>query len=268
MSLRRGRGTVAVREIVLGFVQGLTEFLPISSSGHLIIVPVMLGWEEPPLGLTVMLHMGTLVALLIYFRLEIIRLVLGALGKGEDPAGARRIIRFLVIGTLPAVVAGLGLGGFFEDTFHRPYETSVELVITGFLLIGMERYGERARRQPMDDKRAAFIGGAQALAILPGISRSGATIGAGLLAGLSREEATRFSFLLSIPAIAGAGLLDLAEGELIVTGASVAGTVVSGIVGYLSIAYLLRFVRTHSLTVFAWYLFAIGPISALAIWAR
>jgi undecaprenyl-diphosphatase len=113
-----------------------------------------------------------------------------------------------------------------------------------------------------------LIGGGQALAIFPGISRSGATIGAGLLAGLTREEATRFSFLLSIPAIAGAGLLDLAEGELVVSGASIAGTILSGVAGYLSIHYLLRFVRTHSLTVFAWYLFAVGPISALVIWLR
>jgi len=257
-----------VHEIVEGLIQGLTEFLPVSSSGHLVIVPAMLGWEEPPLGLTVMLHMGTLAALLIYFRTDIIGLVLGALGKGEDPAAARRIIRFLIIGTIPAVVAGLALGGFFEDSFQRPYESSIELVITGLLLIGMERYGERARRQPLDDGRAGFIGAAQALAILPGISRSGATIGAGLLAGLSREEATRFSFLLSIPAIAGAGLLDVAKGDLVVTGASLAGTLVSGVSGYLAIHYLMRFVRTHSLAVFAWYLFAIGPISALVIWLR
>ncbi len=257
-----------MREIVLGLVQGLTEFLPISSSGHLVIVPVMLGWEEPSLGLTVMLHMGTLVALLIYFRQELVDLTLGLLGRGADPAAARRIIRFLAIGTIPAVVAGLALGGFFEETFERPYETCIELVITGLLLVGMERYGERARRRPLDDGRAVFIGAGQALAILPGISRSGATIGAGLLAGLTREEATRFSFLLSIPAIAGAGLLDLAEGELVVSGASIAGTILSGIAGYLSIHYLLRFVRTHSLTVFAWYLFAIGPIAALVIWWR
>ena len=257
-----------MHEIVEGLIQGLTEFLPVSSSGHLVIVPAMFGWEEPPLGLTVLLHMGTLIALLIYFRLEIIGLILGVLGKGEDPGGARRIVRFLVIGTIPAVVAGLALGGFFEDAFQRPYESSIELVITGLLLVGMEKYGERARRHPLDDGRAGFIGVAQALAILPGISRSGSTIGAGLLAGLSREEATRFSFLLSIPAIAGAGVLDLAKGELVVSGASIAGTVVSGVAGYLSIHYLLRFVRTHSLTVFAWYLFAIGPVSALVIWAR
>jgi undecaprenyl-diphosphatase len=257
-----------VHEIVEGLIQGLTEFLPVSSSGHLVIVPAMLGWEEPPLGLTVMLHLGTLVALLIYFRADLMGLLLGLLGKGEDPAGTRRIIRFLIVGTVPAVIAGLTLGGFFEDAFQRPYESCIELVITGLLLIGMEKYGERARREPLDDGRAAFIGGAQALAILPGISRSGATIGAGLLAGLTREEATRFSFLLSIPAIAGALVLDLAKGNLVVTGASIAGTVVSGVSGYLAIAYLIRFVRTHSLTVFAWYLFAIGPISALVIWWR
>ena len=257
-----------MHEIVEGLIQGLTEFLPVSSSGHLVILPAMLGWEEPPLGLTVLLHMGTLAALLIYFRLEIIGLILGVLGQGEDPAAARRIVRFLVIGTIPAVVAGLALGGFFEDSFQRPYESCIELVITGLLLIGMEKYGERARRHPLDDGRAGFIGVAQALAILPGISRSGSTIGAGLLAGLSREEATRFSFLLSIPAIAGAGVLDLAKGEMVVSGASIVGTIVSGLVGYLSIHYLLRFVRTHSLTVFAWYLFAIGPISALVIRAR
>jgi undecaprenyl-diphosphatase len=257
-----------VHDIVEGLIQGLTEFLPVSSSGHLVIVPAMLGWEEPPLGLTVMLHLGTLVALLIYFRADLMGLLLGLLGKGEDPAGTRRIIRFLIVGTVPAVIAGLTLGGFFEDAFQRPYESCIELVITGLLLIGMEKYGERARREPLDDGRAAFIGGAQALAILPGISRSGATIGAGLLAGLTREEATRFSFLLSIPAIAGALVLDLAKGNLVVTGASIAGTVVSGVSGYLAIAYLIRFVRTHSLTVFAWYLFAIGPISALVIWWR
>jgi undecaprenyl-diphosphatase len=257
-----------VHEIILGLVQGLTEFLPVSSSGHLVLVPGMLGWEEPPLGLTVMLHMGTLVALLIYFRNEVLGLILGALGKGPDPAATRRVIRFLIVGTIPAVIAGLALGGFFEDSFARPYESSIELALTALILIATERFGERAVRHQLDDKRAAGIGAAQALAILPGISRSGSTIGAGLLAGLTREEATRFSFLLSIPAIAGAGVLDLAKGDLVVTGASLAGTIVSGGVGFLSIHYLLRFVRTHSLTVFCWYLFAFAPLSALVIWLR
>ena len=257
-----------MHEIILGLVQGLTEFLPVSSSGHLVLVPGMLGWTEPPLGLTVLLHMGTLVALIIYFRNEILGLILGLLGKGPDPAATRRIIRFLVIGTIPAVIAGVTLGGFFEDSFQRPYESSIELFITACILVSTEKYGERAVQHDLDDKRAAAIGTAQAIAILPGISRSGSTIGTGLLCGLSREEATRFSFLLSLPAIGGAGLLDLAKGDLVISGASIVGTIVSGLVGFVSIHYLLRYVRTHSLNVFAGYLFVFAPLSALVIWLK
>jgi undecaprenyl-diphosphatase len=257
-----------VHEIILGLVQGLTEFLPVSSSGHLVLVPGMLDWGEPPLGLTVLLHMGTLVALLIYFRNEILGLILGVLGQGPDPAASRRVVRFIVIATVPAVIAGLALGNFFEHTFERPYESSIELFITACILVATEKYGERAARHDLDDQRAGAIGIAQAVAILPGISRSGSTIGTGLLCGLSREEATRFSFLMSIPAIGGAGLLDLAKGDLVISSASVAGTIVSGVVGFASIHYLLRFVRTHSLNVFAAYLFVFAPVSALVIWLR
>lgn len=257
-----------LHDIILGLVQGLTEFLPVSSSGHLVIVPGVLGWTEPPLGLTVMLHMGTLVALLIYFRNEIMGLVLGLFGKGLDPAQARRIIGFLVIGTIPAVIAGLAFKSFFERSFERPYESCIELVITGFILVGTERLGERAARHALDAPRAAGIGVAQAIAILPGISRSGSTIGAGLWFGLTREEATRFSFLLSIPAIGGAGVLDLSKGDLDTSVSALVGTVVAGVAGYLSIAYLLSFVRTHSLRVFAYYLFVAGPLAAVIIYLR
>jgi undecaprenyl-diphosphatase len=257
-----------LHDIVLGLVQGLTEFLPISSSGHLVIVPAALGWEEPPLGLTVLLHLGTLLALLVYFRNELIGLALGLLGRGPDPRLARRMVGFLVIGTIPAVIAGLALGSFFEDAFARPYESCVELVITGFMLLAVERLGERAAQADLDVPRAAGIGAAQALAILPGISRSGATIGAGLWFGMPREEATRFSFLLAIPAIFGAGVLDLAQGELELGGSAMAGFVVSAISGYLAIALLLRFVRTHSLRIFAHYLFVVGPLAAVMIALR
>ncbi len=257
-----------LHDIILGLVQGLTEFLPVSSSGHLVIVPGVLGWSEPPLGLTVMLHMGTLAALLVYFRNDILGLVLGLFGRGMDPDQARRLISFLVIGTIPAVIAGLALGDFFKHSFERPYESGIELVITGLILVGTERLGERAARHAIDAPRAAGIGVAQAIAILPGISRSGSTIGAGLWFGLTREEATRFSFLLSIPAIAGAGVLDLAKGDLDTSVSALVGTVVAGVVGYLSIAYLLSFVRTHSLRVFAYYLFVAAPLAALIIYVR
>jgi undecaprenyl-diphosphatase len=257
-----------LRDIVLGFVQGLTEFLPVSSSGHLVIVPASLGWEEPPLGLTVMLHLGTLLALFVYFRSELIGLTLGLLGRGPDPGAARRMVGYLVIGTVPAVIAGVALGEFFEDAFARPYESCIELVITGFILLAVERLGERAARAELDVPRAAGIGVAQALAILPGISRSGATIGAGLWFGMTREEATRFSFLLAVPAILGAGVLDLAQGELDTSAPGFAGFVAAALSSYVAIDFLLRFVRTHSLRIFAAYLFVVGPLAAVLIALR
>lgn len=226
----------------------------------------MLGWDEPALGLTVMLHLGTLAALLVYFRSDLLAVAGGVLGKGPDPAAARRLARLLVIATIPAAVAGVALGDFFETSYERPYQTCVELLLTAALLLAVERLaGRAARRHSVDDMTAGAIGVAQAVAILPGISRSGATIGAGLFFGLTREEATRFSFLLSIPAIAGAGLLDVASGDLVVTGSSIAGAVAAGVAGYLSIAYLIRFVRTHSLAVFAWYLVAAVPVYIVLI---
>ncbi|MGH9035683.1 MAG: undecaprenyl-diphosphate phosphatase [Acidimicrobiia bacterium] len=258
-------------EILLGLLQGLTEFLPISSSGHLVVVPAVLGWDEPSLTFDVLLHLGTLAAVVIYFRHELIGLVLGILGRGPDPAAARRMALYLAIGTVPAVVAGLVLGDFFERLFESPYTTCAELVATAFLLLAMERVGDKAQRRQLDTGVATGVGVAQAVAIFPGISRSGATIGAGLVMGLSREEATRFSFLLSIPAIAGAGVLSLADvagGGLEVTSGVVAGVIVSGVAGYLSIGALLRFVRTHSLAVFAVYLLVMAPLSALIIFLR
>jgi undecaprenyl-diphosphatase len=259
------------QDIVLGLLQGLTEFLPISSSGHLVVVPAVLGWDEPSLTFDVLLHLGTLVAVVIYFRHELIGLALGILGRGMDAPAARRMALYLAIGTVPAAVAGLVLGDFFEGLFESPYTTCAELVATALVLLALERLGERTRRRPLDAGVATGVGVAQAVAILPGISRSGATIGAGLALGLPREESTRFSFLLSIPAIAGAGVLSLADvagGGLDITAGVVAGVIASGVAGYLSIGVLIRFVRTHSLTVFAIYLLVMAPLSALIIWLR
>jgi undecaprenyl-diphosphatase len=260
-----------LQEITLGLVQGLTEFLPISSSGHLVVVPALFDWEEPSLTFDILLHMGTLAAVVIYFRAELWRLTLGFFGRGDDVAGARRMLRLLVVGTVPAGVIGLAFEGLFEDLFHSPLWVCGELLATAALLVWMERLGERAKQRQLDDRVALTMGVAQAAAIAPGISRSGSTIGAGLWLGLTREEATRFSFLLSIPAIAGAGLVslkDVSGGEFEVTGAVVAGMVVSGISGYLSIGFLLRLVRTTSLRVFAAYLLVFSPVAALIIVLR
>lgn len=260
-----------LQTIVLGLVQGLTEFLPISSSGHLVVVPAVLGWDKPSLTFDVLLHIGTLAAVVLYFRHDLVGLALGIFGGGEDPARARRIAGYLAIGTVPAAVGGLTFGGFFEGLFQSPLYASGGLVVTALILLGTERLGQRARRRELDGRVAVSVGVAQAVALSPGISRSGATIGAGLWLGLSREEATRFSFLLAIPAIAGAGLVsvsDVAAGELEVTSSVVAGVLAAFVAGYASIGGLLRFVRTRSLDVFAGYLLVVAPLSAIVILLR
>ncbi|MGH9000784.1 MAG: undecaprenyl-diphosphate phosphatase, partial [Acidimicrobiia bacterium] len=186
----------------------------------------------------------------------------GVLGRGPNPDANRRIAFLLVLASVPAAVAGLAFGSFFEATFERPYQTCAELLLTAILLLACEHLGDRASRRSIDAPRATGIGVAQAAAILPGISRSGATIGAGLWFGMSREEATRFSFLLSIPAIFGAGVLDMAEGDLAIGAASLAGTAAAAVSSYFAIAILIRFVRSHSLRVFAYYLFGAAPVYA------
>lgn len=260
-----------LQEIILGLVQGLTEFLPISSSGHLVIVPAAFGWDKPSLTFDILLHLGTLVAVVAYFRRELVELTLAVFGKGENVARERRLAVYIVIGTIPAAVLGLAFGDFFEGLFDRPLYTCGELVATALILLATERFGERATRRALDAKGAALIGIAQAVSISPGISRSGSTIGGGLLLGLSREEATRFSFLMSIPAIAGAGILslrDVLDGGLDITAGVVAGVIVSGLSGYLAIGGLIRFVRTHSLNVFAAYLLVVAPLAAIVIEMR
>ena len=260
-----------LQDIILGLVQGLTEFLPISSSGHLVIVPAVFGWEKPSLTFDILLHLGTLAAVVLYFRRELATLTLGILGRGQHVQRERRLALYLVIGTIPAGVLGLAFGDFFEGLFDRPVYTCGELVATALILLATERFGERAKPRRLDAGGAAIIGVAQAIAISPGISRSGATIGGGLFLGLSREEATHFSFLLSIPAIAGAGLVslrDVAGGELEVTASVIAGVVASGISGYLAIGGLLRYVRTRSLNVFAVYLLVVAPLAAIVITLR
>lgn len=260
-----------LQDIILGLVQGLTEFLPISSSGHLVLVPAVLGWEEPSLTFDILLHLGTLLAVVLYFRRELLGLILGVCGRGQDPAIARRLAGYLVIGTIPAAVAGLALGDVFERLFQSPLWVCGELVVTALVLLATERLGERAERRDLDGRAATAIGLAQAVAIAPGISRSGTTIGAGLWLGLPREEATRFSFLLSIPAIAGAGLVslgDVAGGRFELTAGVMAGVAAAGISGYLSIGGLLRYVRTRSLGVFAAYLLVVAPVAAIVITAR
>jgi undecaprenyl-diphosphatase len=257
----------AFQALVLGIVQGLTEFLPISSSGHLILVPYLLGWTDPfikSLAFSVMLHMGTLVALLAYFWRDWARLVPAGLSAlaGRSLAGdPDRRLAWLIAATLPpAVLFGVVLGDFFAEQVRRPLLVALMLVIGAAILWLADRLGRKTDGIERLGFPGAFgIGCAQALALVPGISRSGISISAGLGLGLSREEATRFSFLMATPVVAGAGIFELRKmltGEVAgdvnvaVVGIGFAAAAVSGLA---AIHVLLRFVRAHSMAAFVVY---------------
>lgn len=262
--------------IVLGAVQGLTEFIPISSSGHLVIVPELFGWEHPGLSFDVLLHLGSLVALLIYFSGDILDLIRGFFAGDKH---SRRMVTFLAVGTVPAVIAGLVWADTFEEQFQDAPGAALQLLITAAILIAAElalrfhtqrtaRTGEHLRTmRELKSTDAGAIGIAQAIAIIPGISRSGSTIGTGLALGLRREDAARFAFLLAIPALFGASLLEIPElsnGD-IGLGPSIGGLIASLLTSYAAIAGLIRFLRTNTLYPFALYCLVMGPVFYLLV---
>lgn len=260
-----------LQAVILGVVQGLTEFLPVSSSAHLAIVPWLAGWAFDPHAaflFDVLVQMGTLIPLLVVFRADLTRIALGLaralLRRGEVWNEEARLGLWVILGTLPAAAIGMAVKDRVEAAFADPRAVFVFLLITGILLMGGERMARgRHERGPVSAGDAILVGLAQALALFPGISRSGATIAAGRARGLPRPEAARFSFLLAVPALAGAGLvaaLDLgaapaARGLL---GPIAAGMLAAAVVGYLAIRWLLAFLARRSLTVFAVYCFALG----------
>lgn len=245
---------------LLGAVQGITEFLPISSKTHLVVVPALMGEDPPSLAFITLLHLGTLVALFAYFARDLLRIVSGL----RQPASeGRRLALLLVMATVPAGVVGV----IFEETFERllshPREAAFALLITAGALVAAEwiagTIGRRTRlarplREVPSTRDAVGMGVAQAFALLPGISRSGATMGTGLALGLRRDTAARFSFLMAIPAIAGANVLELPEviGDGLGT-PEIAGFVTALVVGYASVALLLRYLRRWNYLLFAAY---------------
>jgi undecaprenyl-diphosphatase len=261
--------------IVLGLVQGLTEFLPISSSGHLVLVPDLLGWDQPSTTFDLVMHAGTLVAVVVYFRRDLAALINAFLQPTPETRPERRLGFMIILGTIPAVIAGLLLEKTFERFFSNPTEVAAFLLITGVMLIvtgvmletaelaGHPRKGTE-KLKPWD---SLIIGLMQAAAIAPGISRSGATIATGLMLGFNREAAARFSFLLSIPIIAGAAAFDLRHG-FSEAGVSLpvlaTGFAVSAAFGFIAISFLMSYIRNHSLKIFAYYCWGIGAI--LIIW--
>jgi len=253
--------------IFLGILQGATEFLPVSSSGHLVIVPHLLGWPDSGLALDTILHLGTLVAILIYFWSDLWHLARAALTslrrwKLDDPYA--RLAWAIVVATIPGGILGVLLQDFFEQLFGMPRAAAGFLLVTAALLLLSEYLAKRELPiTAMSWWHALLIGLAQALAIVPGLSRSGSTIAAGLLLGYRREDATRFSFLLAVPIVLGGGLYQVyrvwrAGMSVIQFQIFGAGFLAAGITGYLAIAGLLMLVRRRSLWPFALYCATFG----------
>ncbi len=256
-----------LQAIILGILQGVTEFLPVSSSGHLVLVPWLLNWNAPGLTFDTTVHLGTLLAVVIYFWRDIWQIVLGVLKTLRDrnlDDFYGRLGWLLVVGSIPAALVGYLLNDLFEQLFSKPIFVAIFLFITGGILFFSEKVAQRVRdMETIGWKDGILIGVAQAFAIAPGISRSGSTIAAGLALGIKREAAARFSFLLALPVIFGAGILQLKHtldaginsGE---TTLLVVGFIAAAISGYASIHYFLAYLRRRTLYPFVWYVWAFG----------
>lgn len=257
--------------LILGVIQGLTEFLPISSSGHLVITQRLLGVSVPGLHLEIWLHLGTLVAVLVYFRRQIYTIVQAILflAGAPEPEKNRRLFWAVVIGTIPAGVIGVSLEKYIDRAFHAPEFASLMLMVTGIILL-LTRLAVN-KLKPLTVTRGFIVGCAQAVAILPGISRSGTTISGAMFLGMEPPLAAEFSFLLAIPAIGGAFLLDtLSSGTgFIGSGTRVVyavGALASFLVGLLAIHYLLKIVATGRFYLFGLYCLVAGAVSFILMY--
>lgn len=252
----------------------MTEFIPISSSGHLVIVPEVLGWPSPGLSFDVLLHVASLIALVAYFYKDLLGVARGVLVRDR---GSLRLLALLVIGTIPAVIAGFGLSDYFEGTFTDARSAAIQLVITAAILVAGEQalawHQRRAALRPLKSMAeinpfdAGLIGIAQAISILPGISRSGSTISAGLALRVTRDDSARFGFLLAVPALFGAALVQVPDlGQTPVgIGAAAAGFLASLVSSYVAIAGLIRYLRNRTLYPFAIYCVVAGVIFFLIL---
>ena len=256
-----------LKAVVLGVIQGLTEFLPISSSAHLRIFPELFGWGDPGAAFTAVIQIGTELAVLIYFRKDIWRIGsawVKSLFRPEHRGTLdSRMGWYIIVGSLPIVVLGVLLKDIIEEDFRNLWIIGTTLIVLGVVLGIADRVGRTDR--PLGKitlKDTVLMGAAQALALIPGVSRSGATISMGRFLGFEREAATRFAFLLAIPAVVGAGLFELKEiphgHNDFGWGPTITATVVSFVVGYAAIAWLLRYVSTRSYTPFVVYRILLG----------
>jgi undecaprenyl-diphosphatase len=258
----------ALQAIVEGVVQGLTEFLPISSTAHLRIVPALFGWEDPGAAFTAVVQLGTMAAVLLYFRADLWNIARAWFAGLRDPEQRRtldsRLGWYIILGTIPIAVLGLAFKNPIEDEFRNLYLIGGALIVFGLVMAFIDETAKRTRGiESLEAKDGAFVGFAQALALVPGVSRSGATICAGLVRGLDRAAAARYSFLLSIPAVVLSGLFELrhiGDGGSAAAGPTIIAVVLAFITGYASIAFLLRYLARHTLGVFVIYRLVVGTL--------
>ena len=259
---------------VLGIIQGLSEFLPISSSAHLTLVPWLLGWEDPGLAFDVALHFGTLLAVLWYFRMEwltLIRAAFGIITTGRIETPEKRRVIYLIIATIPGAIGGFLLQSKAESAFRSPQLIAIALIVLGILLWIVDKLVDQ--RRILGEMRwvdALLIGLSQVIALIPGVSRSGSTITTARGLRFDRESAAEFSFLMSMPIIAAAVVLEgpkaLAQGGF--TGELMSGVVASAISGWLAISILMRYVSRHSYGIFAAYRIILGLAVLAVVHAR
>ncbi|MCU1352661.1 MAG: undecaprenyl-diphosphate phosphatase [Acidimicrobiales bacterium] len=254
--------------VVLGIVQGLAEFLPISSTGHLRIVPALLGWDDPGTAFTAVIQLGTVVAVIIYFWKDLWRITLAWFASLRDPQRRgdldARLGWYLIIATIPVGLLGIA----FKDQIHTGARDlrliATVLILGGLVLLWADRVGRKSKTlEDLDTRDGVTVGLAQSFALIPGVSRSGATISAGLFLGYTREEAARFSFLLSIPALVLSGLFelkDVGKGHSPGLAPTLVATLVAFVVGFAAIAWLLRYLTSHSTNIFVAYRLAMGAL--------
>ena len=268
-----------LQALVMGIVQGLTEFLPVSSSAHLLVVPYLFGWNDPfidSLAFGVMLHLGTLAALLIYYGRDWLRIVPAGFATIRDRSFRddpdRRLAWLIVAATIPAAVVGALLNDVIATSFRQIGLVAVMLVLGGVVLWLADQWGETSRRLPgLTFPIAIGIGVAQVFSLVPGISRSGISISAGRVAGLDRSSAARFSFLMATPITAGAILFEARQlltgeaGVAVDIGPLIVGLIASFVSGIIAIRVLMDYVRTRSLTIFVAYRFALAAL-VLVVW--
>ncbi len=248
-----------IQAIILGIVQGIGEFLPISSSAHLVLIPYLFGWEESGLAFDVALHFGTLLAVLVIFFKDWWNLFMGAVNKitKKKDSTENKMFWYLIIATIPGALAGFLLDDIIEGVFRKEvWIIALALAIMGVLIYlgdkwASKHYKKETKFEKITFKQAFIVGCSQALAVIPGFSRSGTTILAGRLMGISKEAITKFTFLLSVPIIAGAAVLKITD--LTMSVEVVVGVLTSFIVGILSIKFLLKYIKNHDFSVFAFY---------------